>query len=169
MASNLSVAETLAHLEAKIAHHNEQRELHAAQEALHAEEKERHDVEHRKALERFEVFKAASEAVGELLVDVEPAPPPPAQVYEKVRSGGWRWVSKLMLRVIEGLAPDEVFGASRLIREIETRWGDELRRGIEPRSVSATLRRWSAEGRIHLVRDGRSHHESLYTKEAPRA
>ena len=73
-----------------------------------------------------------------------------------------------MLRVMDGLAPDEVFGASRLIREIETRWGDGLRRGIEPRSVSATLRRWGAEGRIHLVRAGRSHYESLYTKEPPR-
>ncbi|MFL6203090.1 MAG: hypothetical protein ACJ76J_28310 [Thermoanaerobaculia bacterium] len=164
MASNLSVAETLAHLEAKIAHHKEQRELHASQEALHAEQKEQHDAEHRKAVERFEAFKAASAAVGELLVDVKPAPPP-APVYADVRSGGWRWVSKLMLRVVAGLAPDEVFGASRLIREIETRWGHQLRHPIQPRSVSSTLRRWGAEGRIHLVRDGKSHHESLYTKE----
>ena len=159
MSSNLSVAETLAHLEAKIAHHKDQRELHA-------EQKERHDAEHRRAVERFEAFKAASAAVGELLVDLRPSPPPPAPLPpEEVRIGGWRWVSKLMLRVMGGLAPGEVFGASRLIQEIETRWGSQLRRNIEPRSVSSTLRRWGAEGRIHLVRDGRSHHESLYTKE----
>ena len=167
MGSNLSVAETLAHLEAKLAYHKEQRELHTAQEALHAEQKEKHDEEHRRTLERFEAFKAASAAVGELLVDVKPAPPPAAPVDEEIRSGGWRWVSKLMLRVMDGLAPDEVFGASRLIDEIETRWGDRLRKPLQPRSVSSTLRRWGAEGFIHLVRDGTSHYESLYTKEPP--
>ncbi len=72
-----------------------------------------------------------------------------------------------MRRVIETKRPDEVFGASTLIAEINSRWGAKLKRGIEPRSASATLRRWAATGRIHLVRDGRSYHESLYTRQPP--
>ena len=165
MGSNLSVAEMLGHLEAKIAYHKEQRDLHAEKEARHAEQKELHDAEHGKALERFEALKAASAAVGELLGDIKPAPPPPPPLpVEPIRSKGWRWVSRLMQRVIDGLPPDEVFGASRLIHEIETRWGSELRRRIALRTASSTLRRWAAQGKIRLVRDGTSHRESLYRK-----
>lgn len=172
MGSNLSIAEALAHLETKVAYHKEQQELHAAQEAFHAEQevyhaeqKVIHEAEHRKAVERFESFKAASAAIGDLLVDVKPSAPPPAPPSEDVAQGKWRWLSKLMSRVIETKAPEEVFGASTLINEIHARWGAKLRHDIEPRSASATLRRWAAEGRIHLVRDGRSYHESLYTRE----
>ena len=97
-----------------------------------------------------------------MLVDVKPASPPP--LTEDLDVGNWRWLSKLMSRVIERKAPDEVFGASSLIQEIQKHWGPKLRHRIQPRSVSATLRRWAANGQIRLVRDGRSYYESLYTK-----
>lgn len=164
MGSNLSVAEMLARLEAKIAHHQEKRDLHASQEAQHAEQKEIHDTELRKVRERFEALKTAFAAAGEILGNVPPAPPPPAPLRLDEMQGRGLWVSRLMQRVIDSLAPDEVFGASRLIREIESRWGSELRRRIATRSASSTLRRWAAHGKIHLVRDGTSHYESLYTK-----
>lgn len=169
MGSNLSIAAALSHMEAKIAHHKAQHEHHAAQEAhhaaqlaLHGEQKALHEAEHRKATEIYESFKAASSALGEMLVDGMPAAPP--QLSKDIDAGNWRWLSKLMTRLIETKAPDEVFGASTLIREIRQHWGAKLRRSIDPRSVSATLRRWAATGKIRLVRDGRSHHESLYTK-----
>ena len=173
MGSNLSIADALAQMEAKIAHHKarhehhaEQEAHHAGQQALHAEQKGVHEAEHRKAIERYETFKAASASVGEMLVDVDvkPAAPPAPPPLEDVDIGGWRWLSRLMSRVIERKAPDEVFGASTLIAEIEQRWGPKLRHRIQPRSVSATLRRWAGTGQIRLVRDGRSYHESLYTK-----
>ena len=169
MGSNLSIADALAQMEAKIAHHKarhehhaEQEAYHAGQQALHAEQKGVHEAGHRKAIERYETFKAASVSIGEMLVDVDvkPAPPPP----EDVDTGGARWLSHLMIRVIDRKSPDEVFGASALIAEIEQRWGPKLRYRIQPRSVSATLRRWAGTGQIRLVRDGRSYHESLYTK-----
>jgi len=160
MGSNLSIADALAQLEARIAHHKGQFEHHEAQEALHAEQKAVHEAEYRKALERYESFKSVSASIGEMLVDVKPAPPPA----ESIDVGNWRWLSKMMSLVIERKAPDEVFGASSLIREIHQRWGPKLRRRIYPRSVSSTLRRWAATGQIKLVRDGRSHSESLYTK-----
>jgi len=172
MGSNLSIAEALAQLEAKIAHHERQQEHHTAQEAHHAEQqayhagqKVVHEAEHRKAIERYEAFKAASAGIGEMLADVEPAAPPPAPPAEDVATKGWRWLSHLMSRVIEGKKPGEVFGASEILAEIYERWGDKLKRNIEPRSASATLRRWAATGRLRLVRDGRSYSESLYTRE----
>ena len=173
MGSNLSIADTLARMEAKIAHHKtrhehhaEQEAYHAGQQASHAEQKGVHEAEHRKAIERYEAFKAASVSVGEMLVDLEPEPPPPPAPPppEDVDTGGARWLSRLMIRVIERKSPDELFGASALIAEIQQRWGPKLRYRIQPRSVSATLRRWAGTGQIRLVRDGRSYHESLYTK-----
>jgi hypothetical protein len=173
MGSNLSISDALARMEAKIAHHNarhehhaEQEAYHAGQQALHAEQKGVHEAEHRKAIERYETFKAASASVGEMLVevDVKPAAPPSPPPLEDVDTGGARWLSRLMIRVIERKSPDEVFGASTLIKEIQQHWGPKLRYRIQPRSVSATLRRWAGTGQIRLVRDGRSYPESLYTK-----
>ena len=165
MGSNLSVTEMLARLEAKIAHHKEKRDLHAAQEAQHAGQKEIHDAELCQAQERYEALKAAFAAAGETLAAAQPSPPPPPPPLkaDDVRGRG-RWVSRLMQRVIDTLPPGEIFGASRLIREIETRWGTELRQRVPLRSASSTLRRWAAHGRLQLVRDGTSHRESLYKK-----
>ncbi|HET9227753.1 MAG TPA: hypothetical protein VFR31_13855 [Thermoanaerobaculia bacterium] len=169
MGSNLSIAAALARMEAKIAHHKAQHEHHAArvahhaaQLALHGEQKALHEEEHRKAVEVYESFKAASVSVGEMIVDIQPAAP--YRLPEDIEVGKWRWLSKLMSRLIESKAADEVFGPSTLIREIRQHWGTKLRRPIDPRSVSATLRRWAAAGQIRLVRDGRSYHESLYTR-----
>jgi hypothetical protein len=171
MGSNLSIAAALAQLEAKVAHHKAQQKHHetqeahhAEQQAFHAEQKVVHEAEHRKAIERYETFKAASASIGEMLVDVKPASPPLPPPLEDIDVGNWRWLSKMMSLVIERKAPDEVFGASALIQEIQQRWGPKLRHRIQPRSVSATLRRWAAMGQIRLVRDGRSYYESLYTK-----
>src|SRR5215218_1495703 len=134
MGTNLSIADALAQMEAKIAHHKarhehhvEQEALHAGQQALHAEQKGIHEAEHRKATERYETFKAASASIGEMLVDVKPAAPTAPPPAEDVDTDDWRWLSRLMSRVIERKSPDEVFGASALIKEIQQRWGAKLR------------------------------------------
>ena len=169
MGSHLSIAEALAQLEAQVAHHKQQLEHHEAQEAhharqqaFHAEQKLVHETGHRKAIERFEAFKAVSADIGPVLADVKPAAPPPAPVDGKISTRGWGWLSQLMDRVIEGKKPGEEFGASGIIDEIYERWGGQVKH-IEPRSVSSTLRRWGAAGRLRVVRDGRSYSESLYT------
>src|SRR5215210_9078481 len=136
MGSNVSIAEALAQLESKIAYHKEQEGLHIAQEAhhaereaFHAEQKGHHEVEHREAVERYEAFKAASESIGGMLVDVKPPALAPAlaPLSEDIAAGGWRLLSQLMSRVIESKGPDEVFGASTLIAEIHKRWGAKLK------------------------------------------
>jgi hypothetical protein len=164
MSSNLSVAEMLAHLQGKIAYHKEQQEVHAKQEAVHAAQRALHEAEHRKAVERFEALQAASAAAGELLVDAKPSGPRPAAFPEGVKSGGWRWIAQLMDRVIETKDPGEVFSASTLIDEIYKLWGSKLRHDIDPRSAQVTLRRWAKDGLLEVVREGRSHHESQYTR-----
>ena len=165
MGPNLPVAEMLARLKTKIAHHKEQGEVHARQEAVHAEKRALHETEHRKAVELYEALQAASAAAGELIVDVRPTLPTlPAELPKKVAKGGWHWIAKLMELVIETKAPGEAFGATSLIREIDERWGSQLRYEIQPRSAAVTLRRWAAEGRLDVVRKGRAHHEGLYTK-----
>lgn len=68
-------------------------------------------------------------------------------------------------RTVVRVRPHEVFGPSSLADEIVERWGAKLKQDVDPRSVSATFRRWAAEGEIHQVRDGRAYHEALYTKQ----
>jgi len=161
--SNLPVNEMLAHLQKKIAFHKEQQEEHAKQAALHTEKRALHEAEHRKAVERFEALQTAADAAGELLQDVAPLPRP-ALAPREIKSGGWHWLADLLERVIETKAQDEVFGATSLVDEILERWGSKLRQGIDPRSAQTTLRRWARDGRLDVVRKGRSKHESLYTK-----
>jgi hypothetical protein len=57
-----------------------------------------------------------------------------------------------------------VFGATTLVDEILERWGSKLRDGIDLRSAQTTLRRWAQDGRLDVVRKGRSKHEALYTR-----
>ena len=75
-------------------------------------------------------------------MDVKPSPPRRAPVFEEVKSGRWRWIAKLMDRVIETKTPGEVFSATTLADEIYERWGSKLRHDMDIRSAQTTLRRW---------------------------
>jgi hypothetical protein len=167
MGANVSVIEMLAQLEAKVAYHKEQQEVHARQEAFHAEQKGVHEAKYGQALKRCEAFKAASAEAGEILVDVTPPAAASPDLPEDFRSGEWHWLSRLMNLILEGKAPDETFGPSKIVREIRERWGSKLPHKVDPRSVSATLRGWAMKGRIHKVREGRAYYEALYRKERP--
>ena len=159
MSSNLPVGDMIARLETKIAFHREQEELHAKAEAAHAEQRSLHGAELRKASEQLEALKTVSATVSELIADVKL----PSRLAGTVplKSGQGHWVAVLLKRVIAEKEPGEVFGASSLIAEIEKLWG---RQPIDPRSATATLRRWGASGRLDVVRRGTSHREGLYTK-----
>ena len=164
MGSGQSIEQMLAQLETKIAHHRAQQAFHAQQEVHHQEQKALHEAELQSTLERFEAFRAAAAAVGEILErEKAAAVPVTARDSDLDLAKGWP-VSRMMARILEGKAPDEVFGASSMVQEIHERWGKKLRGKVSPRSASATLRRWARAGRIHLVRDGKTNYESLYTK-----
>lgn len=164
--ANVSVSEMLAQLEAKVAYHKEQ-EVHARQEAFHAEQRGVHEAKYGRALKRCEAFKAAAADAGEILVDATPSAAASPDLPEDFRTGEWRWLSRLMSVILEGKAPDETFGPSKIVREIRERWGAKLPHKVDPRSVSATLRVWATKGRIHKVREGRAYYEALYRKQRP--
>ncbi|HEX7180683.1 MAG TPA: hypothetical protein VF756_02485 [Thermoanaerobaculia bacterium] len=166
MSSNLSIAQMQAQLEARVAHHRDQEAVHAQQEVFHREQKAFHAAELQTAIERLESFQAAAAAAGEF-VTRQSAATPAAGSDDGFVPGPNTGLSPLIAHVLQSKAPDETFGAADLAREITRRWGSKLRRRVDARSVAATLRRWAAAGRIHLVREGKAYAESLYTRGKP--
>jgi hypothetical protein len=165
MGSKLSIAETLAHLETKRVYHREQHELHTKQEAFHAEQKVIHESELAKVVEQLRLLRAASEAIGDVDVDIEPSVPAAPPPSEEVDTRHGKWLSRLVRRHLESKAANETFSATSVAKEVVERWGPELRRGVNARHIAVTLRRWALEGKIHRVRAGRAYHEALYSKQ----
>jgi len=159
MSRQLSVARILGQLEDRIRHHQRQEAFHEQQEAFHQKQKARHTAELALARERYETFRAAADSAGELVA--RPLEEPP--VDDSIPSGKWAVLSRLVDRVVAAKGPVEPFGANGITREIEERWGDRLKRRVDPRTVAAKLRRMAQTGRIHQLREGRAFHESLYS------
>jgi hypothetical protein len=67
--------------------------------------------------------------------------------------------SRLVARVTDRMADGVTFGAKQVAAETNRRYRDKLRRPIDARAASVTLRRLEAAGRLHLVRKGKSNHE----------
>lgn len=173
MGSNLSVAQMLAELEGKIRHHRERQEFHAQQEVHHREQAVLHAAELETSLERFEAFKTAAAAAGELVERhlAANAPPPPQEEEElpDPPDGKRRPVSQLIAHVVEDWAPEGTFSATAVAREVNRRLGARLRRPLDSRSVSVTLRRLAAGGQLQIVRKGSAHRETLYSRTRPAA
>jgi hypothetical protein len=169
MSSQISIAQMLAELEWQIAHHRQQEGHHAQQAVFHHEQRAFHAAELQTAEERFTAFRAAAEAAGELVERrrAATAPPPPG---DEAFPGGTRGpVSRLVVRVAKTRRPEEVFGPTDLAREINQRYGSQLDRLLDGRTVSVTLRRLAANGQLHVVRWGAAHREALYTWTPPAA
>lgn len=164
MGKSLSVKQVLAQLEAKVALHREQQSFHERQEELHREQKALHAAELGKAVESYEAFRAASAGLGELLEADETAPPPQTPTDEELDLRSMSTLSPLIARIVEGKNPGEQFGATVVTKELHERWGTKLGRRVDSRTVSATLRRWKAAGKLKLVREGWSYAEALYTR-----
>lgn len=164
MSGNLSIAQMMAQLEARVAHHERQQALHSEREALHRDKAAFHKAQLEAAQAHLEAFRAASAAAGELLVrDTSVAAPAPGPA-DDIDVRRKKSLSRMMARVIEELPPDAVFGATSVTQAIQRLWGPKLRRQPDPRSVATTLRRWAAAGEIDQVREGRAHNEGLYRK-----
>ncbi|HEX7183018.1 MAG TPA: DUF3253 domain-containing protein [Thermoanaerobaculia bacterium] len=158
MSANLSIAQMQAQLEARVAHHRDQEAFHAQQEVFHREQKTFHAAELQTATERLESFQAAATAAGEFVGRQSPAAAPGADFEPGPKTS----LSPLIAQVLKSKAPDETFGPSEIAKEIHKRWGTKLQRRIDVRNVAATLRRWALAGRIHLVREGKAHQQSIY-------
>ena len=139
MSMNLSVAQILTNLETKLAFHRDQETLHTQQEAFHREQRAVHNAEIEKVAQHLEAFKA----------DLGAKP----------------LISRLVTRVVASRPVDEAFGASHIAAEVNRRYSAKLRRPVQPRTVSMTLRRLRDTGQLHEVQEGKAYHEALYAKE----
>jgi hypothetical protein len=169
MSSQISIAQMLAELEAQIAHHRQQEGHHAQQAAFHHEQRAFHAAELQTAEERFTAFRAAAEAAGELVERRRAATAPPSPGDEAFPGGIRGPVSRLVARMAKSRRPEEVFGPTDLAREINQRYGPQLGKLLDGRTVSVTLRRLAASKQLHVVRWGTAHREALYTWTPPAA
>jgi hypothetical protein len=165
MSTSLSVAEILAKLEARIAHHEQQVAFHKQQENYHREQSAAHAAELDTVRQHFESFKAAALPAADLAA-VPVAPESPSETPEDLREfvGKRIMTSKLIARVIHGFGEDETFGANQVAREANRRYRDTLKRPVDGRGASVVLRRLRNAGQIHQVQSGGAAHEALYSK-----
>lgn len=159
---SLTVQEILAKLEARAAFHEEQEAFHGSQEEQHRERRAFHAAELEQVRQHLAAFKATAEVASELARRTE-APAPAAGDHDL---GDRPRVSHMIARVLEGLGDEEAFGARWVTAEVNRRFHDKLRRKVDPRTVSVTLRRMWKARRIHALREGKAFHESLYRKGA---
>jgi hypothetical protein len=166
MSTAFSVAEVLTRLEERIAYHRQQADFHAQQEVHHREQNAVHLAELENVTEHFEAFKAAAIPAAELAGQGAAPPQPVKEEVEDDREfiGKRIRASRLVARVVDRMADGATFGARQVAAEVNRRYRDLLRRPMDARAVSVTLRRLHAAGRLHLVRQGKSNHEALYTK-----
>ena len=164
MSTSLSVAEILATLEKRIEHHREQAAFHAEQEVHHREQSTLHLAEMEKISQHFEAFKATALPAADLAQQAG-ASSPAVEEADDLRDfvGKKLQLSKLVIRTVERLQ-DSTFGATRVTAEINRRYSDRLRRPVDNREVSVTLRRLRDSGRLRVVREGKGAHGALYAK-----
>ena len=163
MSTKLSVEQFLAELKAEVEHHRAQEAFHAAQEISHREQRALHAEALQVAQERLAAFEQATVAASELVERRRAVARPPV-VDEETATSRLRTVSDFAAYLIQGKGPEETFGPNGLAREVNQRFRARLRSLVGPRTISSALRRFSAAGRIHLVREGKGHIEALYAK-----
>lgn len=163
MSSNLSVADVLARLEAQIAFHQERADHHAQQEALHREQRSVHTAELEALSRSLEGFKAAAgSAVG--LASRAQIPPANPKEIEEFDTGSRRVLSRMIARVVEGIAVGARFGTRWVADEVDRRFGEVLRKRADQRMVSVALRRLEKKGLLRVTRRGGPYREALYVR-----
>jgi hypothetical protein len=168
MSTAYSVAEVLEKLEKRIAFHREQADHHAQQEIHHREQNALHLAELKRVTEHFEAFKGTALTAAELAGEAT-APPPPVQeeaAADRDLTGREAQASKLVMKVVEGMADGASFGAAQVAAETNRLYRGKLRRPLKARDVSVTLRRLREAGRLRLVRGGKANQEAIYAKRA---
>lgn len=165
MSTSLSVAEILAKLEGRIAHHEQQMAFHKQQEVHHREQSAAHAAELEKLRQHFESFKAAALPAADLAGAGMALVPEIEQEPEDLREfvGKRIMTSKLIARVIRAL-PDETFGATRVAEETNRRYRTALKKPVDGRAASTILRRLRDAGELHQVQSGGAAHEAVYAK-----
>src|SRR3982750_2825131 len=159
MSTSLSVAEILAKLEGRIAHHEQQVAFHKQQEAHHREQSAAHASELEKVRQHFESFKAAALPAADLAgvpVASETGKEEPEDLSEFV--GKRVMTSKLIARVVDSLGEGYAFGAAWVAQETNRRFHSLLKMPVDARTVSSVLRRLRNAGALRQVQPGGAAH-----------
>ena len=156
MSSDLSIVQVLTDLEAQVRQLESQEAFHAQQEVFHQEQRALRAGELATVRERYEAFKAAASAAGELVrrVKVEGAD-------ESLPPGT---ISKMVVRIIEGKMNGEKLTPTTMAKEVNQVFAKRLRRPVTRRNVSVALGRLAGLGRIHVVQGSKAFHEAVYAK-----
>lgn len=157
----------VADLEKQIAHHREREAFHAEQSVHHGERQAQHAAELATLTATLDAFRTSAAKAAELAARgiVTPAPSSQETLANQAMDIGLKpSMTRMVQRVIESRPPDEAFGVSSVTAEIKRRYGQRLRRPVQPKLVSIVLRRLAADGRLRTVREGRPHHEALYSR-----
>jgi hypothetical protein len=167
MTTDASLASILANLESQIAMHREQKEVHAQQETFHREQKELHAAELEALIQNFETLRAAAAKALDLAARSGVALPPPVPApFPDPDPGRKPRLSRMVSLVVASWPAGQPFGTSGVTAEVHRRYKERLRKPPNSRMVSMHLRRLLAAGKLAAVRDGRPHHEALYTRPA---
>lgn len=167
MGSKLSFEEVEASLESRAAFHREKEAFHSQHEAHHREQRELHAAELEKVEKSLDAFRAASARAVELSRPVEP--PTPAAPRIELPPRNRLMASRLVWQLVSGPDLAEPFSPSTVAGEVNRRFGSHLPKPLTVRATSDVLRRLAAEGKIHLVSEGRPFHEALYARTPGRA
>ena len=141
--------------------------FHKQQEAHHRERSAAHAAELDKVRQHFESFKAAALPAADLArAAVAPRPEKGEEPEDLSEFVGKRLMtSKLIARVVDSLAEGQTFGATWVTEEANRRFHSVLKKPLDVRTVSTTLRRLRNAGELRQVQPGRAAHEALYAKE----
>lgn len=156
-----------AQLEQQIAHYRSREAFHAEQAAYHAEQRALNAAELATLTATLEAFKTSTAKAAELAARrIDPSAPTMAepaavQLMDISRKPS---LTRMVQRVIELRPPDEAFGTRYITAEINHHYGERLRRPVKPKLVSIVLRRLATAGQLRTVREGRPHHEALYSR-----
>ena len=167
MNPNRSIAEVVADMEAQLAYHESQEAFHAEQEIYHREQRAVHQEAFGKVRERYELFKNAVAAVGDVVLD-RPAAAPSAAEPEKLAIDAGRppTLAMLVTRLVEKKSGEERLTPSSITAELNERFAGKLPRAADGRAVSLCLRRLMDKGQLRLVRKGGAAHEAVYRRPA---
>ncbi len=160
--TELSVQQMLANLEAQIELHREREAHHAREETAHREQREVHAAEVESLTRHYEALKSSVEAAAPLAVRHVPPQPkePPRETLPPGKPVVW---SRLVERVVEGMAADEVFTPTQMAAAVNRRF-QGLPGPVDARGASTILRRMAAMGEVRRVQKGTSHREASYSR-----
>jgi hypothetical protein len=153
VSSKRSIAGVLVDLESQVAKLEKEESFHAEQEAAHRKKREACTKKLALVRERYEAFRSASAAVGEVVTESAPALEEPE---------GRTSVIRLVARLVAAKGPDERFTPSELAGELIQQFPESFRRPVGSRTISATLRRLAEQGGVRVVEEGKPYHEAVY-------